>query len=384
MVFTQYGSLFTVVLFTLFLLPAVLMNLLGKKIKLYGMLLNIPMLFLLLGLNTIQFKQFILFIAGELVLIMGYYLFRKRVNSEFIYFCVLFASMWPIILVKGCIYTSYNMLGFVGISYISFRVWQLIIEIKDNHIKKLSIWDVFYFITFFPTISSGPIDRYERFMSDVEKKIPRNEYPESYLFQGLSRILRGAIYKFGIAFLINYYILEALSEDKTIFSTIIYMYAYTIYLFFDFAGYSHFAIGTSYILGIRVGENFNKPFLAHNMKEFWERWHISLSQWFGDYIYKRFVLNTLRNGTFKSRKVASRIGNLVTMTIMGLWHGPHLFYLLYGVYEGLTLVITDVYLKSKKYKQFKQSKLYTPLSRFVCFHVIAFGMLIFSGYLLSI
>ena len=120
------------------------------------------------------------------------------------------------------------------------------------------------------------------------------------------------------------------------------------------------------------------------MKEFWERWHISLSSWFGDYVFKRFVLNNMRNGLFKNRKIAARWGNIVTMLLMGIWHGPYLFYVVYGLYEGLALVVTEIYLKSDLFKKFKQKPYYDIVSRIVCFQVIAFGMMLFSGYLFSI
>ncbi len=383
MVFSQYGSIFSVFLFTLLLIPAVILNLCGKRIKYYGMLLNIPMLIFLLGLHSLQMLQFLVFIVCELILIYGYYFLHKRVKGNGLYYFAMAASMLPIFVIKLCVYTPYDMLGFVGISYISFRIWQLIIEIHDGHIEKFDFLSTVYFITFFPTLSSGPIDRYHRFLADLGNVVPKKEYVEKYLIFGLMRMGKGMLYKFGLAFIINQYIIRALPEVHTVWSTVIYMYAYTLYLFFDFAGYSHFAIGTSYILGIKVGENFNKPFLAHNMKEFWERWHMSLSQWFGDYIYKRFVLNTLRKKIFKSRKTASRWGNMVTMLVMGIWHGPYLFYILYGLYEGGALVVTDIYLKSKVYRKFKQMKCYDVVSRIVCFQVIAFGMLLFSGYMFA-
>ena len=129
------------------------------------------------------------------------------------------------------------------------------------------------------------------------------------------------------------------------------MYAYTLYLFFDFAGYSNFAIGTGRLLGIKVPENFNKPFLSHHMKEFWDRWHISLSKWFGDYLFSRIVLNTLRGGVFKSKKAAVRCAYMVTMTVMGIWHGFYWHYILYGIYQGIMLVLTDIYLKSKTFRK---------------------------------
>ena len=380
---TQYGSIFTIFLFTLLLIPAIGLNLLKVRSKYYGILLSIPMYVLIMGTAGIQLKLCVVFLICELFLIYGYYYIAKRTTSVLIYFVVLALSMLPIFVVKLAVYTPYSYIGFIGISYISFRIWQIIIEIRDGHIKSLNFFDTVYFITFFPTLSSGPIDRYDQFIDNINQSIPRKVYVSEYVWTGVAKILRGIVYKFGFAFLINKYIILALPEEHTFLTTLIYMYAYTLYLFFDFAGYSNLAIGSGYILGIKVRENFNKPFLAHNMKEFWERWHISLSTWLGDYVFKRFVLNNIRNGLFKSKKYAARTGNIVTMLVMGIWHGPYLFYIVYGLYQGVALVFTDIYLKSKVYKKFKTKPYYDFVSRIVCFQVIAFGMLLFSGYLFA-
>ena len=380
---TQYGSIFTIFLFTLLLIPAIGLNLLKVRSKYYGILLSIPMYVLIMGTAGIQLKLCVVFLICELFLIYGYYYIAKRTTSVLIYFVVLALSMLPIFVVKLAVYTPYSYIGFIGISYISFRIWQIIIEIRDGHIKSLNFFDTLYFITFFPTLSSGPIDRYDQFIDNINQSIPRKVYVSEYVWIGIAKILGGIVYKFGFAFLINKYIILALPEEHTFLTTLIYMYAYTLYLFFDFAGYSNLAIGSGYILGIKVRENFNKPFLAHNMKEFWERWHISLSTWLGDYVFKRFVLNNIRNGLFKSKKYAARTGNIVTMLVMGIWHGPYLFYIVYGLYQGVALVFTDIYLKSKVYKKFKTKPYYDFVSRIVCFQVIAFGMLLFSGYLFA-
>ncbi|MFQ8600863.1 MAG: D-alanyl-lipoteichoic acid biosynthesis protein DltB [Oscillospiraceae bacterium] len=364
---------------------AVILGLCGKRIKWYGILLSIPSLCLLMGIESKQMLQFLIFVVCEMTLIVAYYFLHKRIPGKFIYYAVFMLSMLPIVLIKLCVHsTRFSFLGFVGISYISFRVWQLIIAIRDGHIQQLSIFNLLYFITFFPTISSGPIDRYHRFAEDLEQKLNSKTYRNDYLMVAVKKIGMGVLYKFAFATLIQVYIIDELPEGITFSSTIIYMYAYTLYLFFDFAGYSNFAIGASYLLGIQSPENFNRPFLAHNMKEFWDRWHMSLSKWFGDYVFSRFVLNTLRKGTFKSKKAATRCGYMVTMTLMGLWHGTYLFYLLYGVYQGAMLILTDIYLKSKAFRTFKKSKYFDIVSRVVCFQVIAFGMLLFSGYLFKI
>lgn len=384
MSFTQYSNFFTLFLYTSLLIPAVLLGLMGKSIKWYGIVVSVPSLCLVMGLYSEQMIQFVVFLAYELMLLMGYYYVQKKTKSKWIYYIVFILSMVPIVLVKLGIHSpQFTVLGFIGISYISFRIWQLIIEIRDHHIEKLPLSNLLYFITFFPTISSGPIDRFQRFQEDLYKSISGGEYADRYLFFGLKKLLMGVLYKFVVASAINHGIMERLPDQITLFSAVIYMYAYTLYLFFDFAGYSNFAIGTGFLLGIKVPENFNKPFLSHNMKEFWDRWHMSLSKWFGDYLFSRFILNTLRNGTFKSKKTATRCAYMVTMTVMGIWHGFYLHYILYGVYQGVMLVLTDVYLKSKTFRRLKTSRFYDGISIAVCFQVISFGMLLFSGYLFS-
>jgi membrane protein involved in D-alanine export len=104
-----------------------------------------------------------------------------------------------------------------------------------------------------------------------------------------------------------------------------------------FAGYSDMAIGTSYLLGIKVPENFNQPFLAKSMKELWERWHMSLSRWFGDYVFSRFVLNVLRSGYGKETIYGSAHGLFCDHDPHGFWHGFTLYYVIYGMYHGLAL-----------------------------------------------
>ena len=292
-------------------------------------------------------------------------------------------SIVPLAIVKGAAKSQYgSYIGFVGLSYICFKIWELIIEIHDGKIKKLKLIDVFGFLFFAPAFSSGPIGRYSSFLIESEKQMGRDVYINEYLIPGLKKIVLGMFYKFSMAFLISEYVLIRY-ETLSLKGAIAYMYAYTLYLFFDFAGYSMMAIGTGYLMGIKLPDNFNKPFLARNMKEFWERWHISLSTWFNDFLFSRFVLNNVRNGMFKNPKKAVRWAYLFTMLVMGLWHGLYLHYILYGLYQGLLLVLTDIWVKSKTFRKVKKMRYYNWISRFICFHLIAFGMLIFSGFIIK-
>ncbi|QQK07032.1 D-alanyl-lipoteichoic acid biosynthesis protein DltB [Miniphocaeibacter halophilus] len=390
---TQFGDLFSLYVYFILLLPAIILGILGKKIKYYGFIVSIPCLFLIFVDNMnlswnikiyINLIQFILYLVYQFALIIFFTNYWKNNKNKYVYYIVLVLSILPLFLVKLSPHVKMPPIGFIGISYLSFRIWQIIIDTKDGNFKHKNILDIFYFITFFPTISAGPIDRQRRFFKEINSDINNIDYINNYLIDGFKKIVLGILYKFAIASFINERILENLHylpKNYAFLATIIYMYAYTLYLFFDFAGYTNFAIGTSYFLGVKPPENFKKPFLAKNMKEFWNRWHISLSKWFSDYIFSRFLLNNLRNGNFKSRKLATRVAFLITMGTMGIWHGFELHYILYGLYQGILLVITDIYLSSKIYKNFKTKKLYAPISIIVCFQFIAFGMLLFSGYL---
>lgn len=126
-------------------------------------------------------------------------------------------------------------------------------------------------------------------------------------------------------------------------------YTYGLYLFFDFAGYSSMAVGTAYILGIRLPDNFRQPFISLDMKDFWNRWHISLSTWFRDFIFNRFMMKALKDKWFSDRIYAASAGYVVNMFIMGLWHGLEAHYIEYGLYHGVVLAVTEIYQKNQNF-----------------------------------
>ena len=388
MTFSQYGDYLYLYILFLTAIPAVVLGLLGKKIKFYGMIATLFMIFLIVGTH-LQFKFLCAFIIWELIIVYGYLYVRRKTDSKFIYRLFLFGSMLPVILNKispefGKIipHAKIGVIGFIGISYLNFRVIQMVIEIYDEAIKEVKLSTFLYFVLFFPTLSSGPIDRSRRFEKDLDKEITRQEYLDEYLMPGIKKIFLGIGYKFVIAFLINTLWLTKIHTDHfTIMRDLSYMYAYSLYLFFDFGGYSLFAVGTSYIFGIKAPDNFNKPFISKDMKEFWTRWHISLSRWFGDYIFSRFVISSMRKRRFKKRTTAAHVAQMITMITMGFWHGLTWYYIVYGLYQGVALVLTDIYQrKSKFYKTHKKENWFVVLQIVLTFHIACFGLLIFSGY----
>jgi len=132
-----------------------------------------------------------------------------------------------------------------------------------------------------------------------------------------------------------------------------------------------------------VPDNFNRPFLARDLKDFWARWHISLSTWLRDFVYTRFTMASLRQKWFKSKHTGSYLGYILTMLTMGIWHGFSWHYILYGVYHGLLMCLNDVLdTRWKAFKKMKKDKRWQPLLMALTFVLVSVGMLLFSGKLI--
>jgi len=191
---TQYGDYFYLYILLLSLIPAVVLGIKGKNIKPYGIVLSIFMVGVIIGINSTAIKLFIMFLVGELILIYVYLIIRRKTDNKYIYYLTLFLSILPIIITKVSSITPFGAIGFIGLSYLNFKAIQMIIEIYDGAIKEIKFSSLIYFIIFFPTLSSGPIDRYRRFEEDLSKTIPRKEYVSEYLYTGIKKIIIGLGY----------------------------------------------------------------------------------------------------------------------------------------------------------------------------------------------
>lgn len=372
-----YSNLLFFYILILLLIPAVILGLMERKIKCYGIIATIIVLIAIFRDSRMQSVSLVLFYLWELLLVKVYNLIRKKIENRWILKLTIFLAIIPLI------FTKYGIIGFLGVSYLTFKVVQVLIETYDGLIKDISIINFTYFLLFFPTISSGPIDRWRRFQEDLNRKLSKEQYI-CYLDVGMKRLFLGLGYKFILASIISEQWLNKIPNVHKFIYTLNYMYAYSFYLFFDFAGYSLIAVGVSYILGIRTPDNFNKPFISKDIKEFWNRWHMSLSFWFRDFIYTRFVMQSMRKKRFNSRYTASYLGYIITMGTMGIWHGLEPYYILYGIYHGILIIITDYFQrKSNFYKKYRKNNIFNFASIIVTFNLICFGFLIFSGRLLN-
>ena len=352
-----------------------IINYLGKKIEYYILALSLIFAIVIYGKNSLMLGYLIGFIIYQYILVM----IAQRTQDTKRLKILVFLSIVPLIINKVFALTHWHLLAFIGISYMSFKIIQIMIEISDGLIKeRISIIDYMQFLLFFPTVSSGPIDRSRRFMVDIKERMPRDEYLE-LAGVGVYRVVLGLLYKVVLS-TYSYHYLVTLPNFGSLEYSVKYMYLYTLYLFFDFAGYSLMAVGSSNILGIKTPMNFNKPFLSIDIKDFWNRWHITLSTWLRDFVFSRVFMEATKKKRFKKRLNTAMYAYMVNMLLMGFWHGLTISYIVYGAYHGILMAGFEYYQKkSKFYKKNKNKVWYKVCSWFITINLVIFGLYIFSG-----
>ena len=367
------GNEFFLLLFVVLLIGFVL-NYFGKRKDYYILSLSILFAGAIYGKSKSMVVYLLAFIIYQYVLVF----IAQRMDSKRLKPLVML-SILPLVVNKVFATTQLHLLAFIGISYMSFKTIQIMLEILDGLIKeKISIKDYLQFLLFFPTVSAGPIDRSRRFLKEINEVMPRKEYLE-LAGDGVYRIILGLLYKVVLSTYV-YQMLLALNNTGTVVYSIKYMYLYTLYLFFDFAGYSLMAVGSSNILGIQTPMNFNKPFLSVDIKDFWTRWHITLSTWLRDFVFSRVLMQVIRKKWFKNRLHNATYAYMVNMLAMGFWHGLSVSYIVYGFYHGVLMAGFEVYQKkSTFYKKNKNKNWYKLLSWFVTMNLVMIGFFIFSG-----
>ena len=367
------GNEFFLLLFVVLLIGFVL-NYFGKRKDYYILSLSILFAGAIYGKSKAMVVYLLAFIVYQYFLVF----IAQRMDSKRLKPLVIL-SILPLVVNKVFAITQLHLLSFIGISYMSFKTIQIMLEISDGLIKeKISVKDYLQFLLFFPTVSSGPIDRSRRFLKEINEVMPRKDYLE-LAGDGIYRIVLGLLYKVVLSTYV-YQMLFALSNTGTVVYSIKYMYLYTLYLFFDFAGYSLMAVGSSNILGIQTPMNFNKPFLSIDIKDFWTRWHITLSTWLRDFVFSRVLMQVIRKKWFKNRLHNAAYAYMVNMLVMGFWHGISVSYIAYGFYHGILMSGFEIYQKkSTFYKKHKNKTWYKLMSWFVTMNLVMVGFFIFSG-----
>ena len=244
-----------------------------------------------------------------------------------------------IINVNNLFHSNLNLLNVVlpiGISFYTFQIISYEIDVYNKKVNVQSnILKYFLYVFLFPQLIAGPIVRYQ----DVNNEIDNRNVTFEMFANGLRRFIIGLSKKVIIANnlgeLCNIYLNLG---DKSVLFTWIFAISYMLQIYFDFSGYSDIAIGLGKMLGFNFPENFNYPYMAKSITDFWRRWHMTLSSWFRDYVYiplggnKKGVLKQIRN-------------ILIVWSLTGLWHGASWNFILWGLYFGILLILEKFILK---------------------------------------
>ena len=276
-----------------------------------------------------------------------------------------------IINVNNLFHSNLNLLNVVlpiGISFYTFQIISYEIDVYNKKVNAQSnILKYFLYVFLFPQLIAGPIVRYQ----DVNNEIDNRNVTFEMFARGIRRFIIGLSKKVIIANnlgeLCNIYLNLG---DKSILFTWIFAISYMLQIYFDFSGYSDIAIGLGKMLGFNFPENFNYPYMAKSITDFWRRWHMTLSSWFRDYVYiplggnKKGVLKQIRN-------------ILIVWSLTGLWHGASWNFIVWGLYFGILLILEKFILK----------KYFSNVPKFIkCIYTLLFVMIsfvIFQGDNLS-
>lgn len=258
----------------------------------------------------------------------------------------------------------------VGISFYTFQSLSYAIDIYRKEIKPIdNFLDYAFFVSFFPQLVAGPIVRASEFLPQVSKpyQISNDDFTKAIYL-----IIVGLAKKIVISDFISINFVDRVFTTPnafTGFENLMAVYGYTLQIYCDFSGYTDIAIGVALLLGFRLSLNFNKPYTALNITDFWRRWHISLSRWLRDYLY--ISLGGNRNGT-----IATYFNLFITMLLGGLWHGAHIKFIIWGALHGLALCVHKIWLKLVKLPDTKRNNI---ISGLITFHFVAFCWIYFRA-----
>ncbi|MGH2629912.1 MAG: MBOAT family O-acyltransferase, partial [Actinomycetota bacterium] len=216
----------------------------------------------------------------------------------------------------------------VGISFFTFMAISYIVDVYRGHTRPASWIDAFLYLSFFPHLVAGPIVRPDELIPQIEvRRDPRHiDVAEASWL-----ILGGLFKKVVVASYLSTAVVEPVFGDPSSHSALdamVGIMAFAVQIYADFSGYTDIAIGVAKLLGFQFPQNFDRPYSARSLQDFWRRWHITLSRWLRDYLY-------IPLGGSKKGETRTYVNIVVTMVLGGLWHGADWHFLFWGLYHGV-------------------------------------------------
>ena len=310
-------------------------------------------LFFLIGVSLLNFflgiyiekstsektKKFLLYIG--LIQGIGGLAFFKYYN----FFITSFKDVFATVNISLNLSTL-NIIIPLGISFFTFRTISYLLDIDKGKIKATQDWIVFFnYLSFFPSLLSGPIDKAKMFIPQLERN---RIFEHNQAIDGMRQILWGLFKKVVVANNCAIITTEIFKnyQDLPASSLLIGAFLYTIQIYADFSGYSDMAIGFSRLLGFSITKNFDFPFFSQNIAEYWRKWHISLTAWLTEYVFTPLSIAFRDYGN--NGLIAAIV---INFTIIGIWHGANWTYVLFGFLHGcyfIPLILKGTMNKKKK------------------------------------
>jgi alginate O-acetyltransferase complex protein AlgI len=275
-----------------------------------------------------------------------------------------------------------SALAIVGISYIGFKLIHFAVDRRDGEFGEFHPLEFTSWLLFFPSIVAGPM---QRFQDWIEQRA-QARMGLADVAEGLRRLVIGVFLKFVVADSIHGFSIAGFGPGALSVATFRELAAgaavYAVYLYLDFSGYSHMAIGLGRFWGVKLPENFEYPFLARNLADFWNRWHISLSTILRDYLFYPLSLALKRRRFFAGHPdLAAALPPLITFAVAGAWHGAGLNFLIYGLIHGVGLGYLAVMRRRKSKSALARwwgtSRVAYALACLINFSYVAFSFLFF-------
>ncbi|MBQ3432522.1 MAG: MBOAT family protein [Clostridia bacterium] len=260
----------------------------------------------------------------------------------------------------------------VGISFYTFQTLSYVIDVYKGDIVAEKHFGIYAtFVTFFPQLVAGPIERTNHLLPEVKKTHYLNG---DNVLDGLKIMLWGFFKKLVVADNLAIYVDTVYNDisNKKGFALALATVFFAFQIYCDFSGYSDIARGTAKLLDIRLMQNFKSPYCASTIKEFWSRWHISLSTWFRDYVY-------IPLGGNRVSKPRHYFNLLVTFLVSGLWHGANWTFVVWGALHGIAQMMEDIF----KIKAPKNRKIWWLLRVLLVFSIVCFAWVFFRAQTLS-